>query len=103
MINQDPAAYQVLPVKYLVLVLASRRQEKSIPLIDLGVKMVALRFGATVDSIMFGGGSRLEVSWVIALKTTDKRHTQFRGEVGVFAVGFLTASPTRITEQVDVR
>src|SRR5207249_7964439 len=37
-----------------------------------------------------------------ALEPADERHGQPPGEVGVFAVGLLAASPARVAEQVDV-
>ena len=38
----------------------------------------------------------------IALQTSDDGESHLRSEVGVFAVGLLTASPAGVTEDVDV-
>src|SRR5436305_13434524 len=47
--------------------------------------------------------NRAVEGWVIALDAPDELRRENSGEERIFAVGLLTASPTRIAEDVDVR
>jgi len=67
------------------------------------VEAMAECFGPTVNGIVFRSGNGLEVMRVLALKSGDKSDAESSGEEGIFAVGFLAASPARITKDVDVR
>src|SRR5579871_773263 len=40
---------------------------------------------------------------IVALKSLNECDSHARGEIGVFAVGFLAASPARIAKDIDVR
>ena len=64
--------------------------------------MMPVRFRAAVNRIVFWRGNHFEVYRVIALQTFNKRHAHASGEIGVFAVSFLTTAPARITEDVDI-
>src|SRR5438309_4320544 len=47
--------------------------------------------------------NRAVEGWVIALDAPDELRRENSGEERIFAVGLLPASPTRISEDVDVR
>src|ERR1700678_3040460 len=44
-----------------------------------------------------------EVAWVITLQPTHEIASQRRSEERIFAIGFLSATPARIAEDVDIR
>src|SRR5947207_5472215 len=67
-----------------------------------GVELVAQRLGTRVDGEVLHGRDSLEIPGIVALEPADERHGEPPGEVGVFAVGLLAASPPRVAEQVDV-
>ena len=67
----------------------------------LCVKLVAQLFRAGMDGEVLGTGGCLQV-FAVALQATDEGHTQPGGQVRVFAVGFLSTSPARVTEDVDI-
>ena len=69
----------------------------------LGIEGMAVPFGTGVDGKMFCAGMELVIFGVAwALKSTHHGKTHLRGEVRILAIGFLTAPPTGITENVDV-
>src|SRR5262249_59389091 len=43
-----------------------------------------------------------EVFWVATLKTFYELNTHSRGQIRIFAIGLLTSSPSRISEDVDI-
>jgi len=74
-----------------------------VALADDGVEAVTLGLRAAVDSEMFHGGNRLQILRIIALQPMDELHRQPAGEQWIFAVRLLSAPPTRIAKEVDVR
>ena len=52
-------------------------------------------FGASVQFIVLGVGR--------SLQSSNDLQSQYRGEIRVFSVGLLSASPARVSENVDVR
>ena len=66
------------------------------------IETVAQRFGSGVDGVVLGRGDRFQIVWVVALQASDKGNAEAAGEEGIFAVGFLAASPARIAKDVDV-
>ena len=63
---------------------------------------MAQRLRATVHGIVLGAGMGLEVVVVIALHAQHGLHAQYGVQIGVFAAGLLTASPSGVTEDVDI-
>ena len=69
-----------------------------------GVKFMAHGLRTGVDGIVLGAGRSLIVAvFVFFLYGIDKLEAELGGEIRIFAVGFLAAAPTGITENVDVR
>ena len=64
---------------------------------------VAQRLRTAVYSIVLGTGMGLEVLIVIALHTQNSLNAQDGIHIGVFTAGLLTTSPTRVTEDIDIR
>ena len=52
--------------------------------------------------IVFGSSHCFQVFGIIALESFNELNCHTAGEEGVLAIGFLPASPARITEDVDV-
>src|SRR4051812_13686571 len=69
---------------------------------DIDVGVMAREFGSAMYGIMLGRGDRLEVLGVVALKSGHEGKAETRGEIRIFAVSFLAASPARIAEDIDV-
>ena len=70
---------------------------------EVGIIHVTVPFRTRVNSKVLGtsvGLIVLRISW--SLQATHYCQTHRTSEVGVFAVGLLTTSPTWITEDVDV-
>src|SRR5271169_109252 len=63
---------------------------------------MAERFGTAVNSVMFGSGDSFEIVRIVALEACDEGDAEAAGEEGIFAVGFLAASPAGIAKDVDV-
>ena len=63
---------------------------------------VARRFRAAVYGKVLGRGDGAVIARVVTLQSGNKSHPQARGKKGVFAIGFLAASPARIAKDVDV-
>src|SRR5947199_5946229 len=53
--------------------------------------------------VMLRRGDDFEVARVVALQALDESDAHARRQVRVFAVSLLPASPSRVTEDVDVR
>ncbi len=68
----------------------------------LNIRRVACGFRAAVHGEVLRRCDGLQVLRVIALQARDERHAHARGEIRVFAVGFLATTPARIAEDVDV-
>ena len=64
---------------------------------------MAIAFGAAVDGEVFWGGDGAEVFGVSALETADELVAEGCGEGGIFAVGFLAASPAWVAEDINIR
>ncbi len=62
---------------------------------------MALGLRSAVDGVMLGTGRCLHVL-AVTLERLDKRNPNPAGQIGVFAVGFLTAPPARIAEDIDI-
>ena len=58
--------------------------------------------GTAVHGKMLGTGHGLQVMRVVALQTVHHGHAHLACQVGVLTVGLLSASPTRVAEDVDV-
>ncbi len=58
---------------------------------------------AAVHGIVLGCSNRAVVLRVVALHTGDVGNAHAAGEEGIFAVGFLSAAPARVTEDVQIR
>src|SRR5580704_18147568 len=69
----------------------------------LYVETVPVRFGAAMHCEMLWCGNGLEVVMVGPLQAFDEGNSKATSEIGVFAVGFLSAAPARIAEDIDVR
>ena len=65
------------------------------------VKFMTDGFRTGVDCEMLGTGSGFH-NITVSLDAFYKSNAQFFGEVRVFAVGFMSASPSGITENIDV-
>ncbi len=64
---------------------------------------VTQRFGPAVYGIVLGTSMSLEVTVVVALHSKHGLHSQYCVQVGVLSAGFLSSSPTRVAEYVDIR
>src|SRR5579862_5850133 len=65
--------------------------------------IVPCRFRAAVHGEMFRGRNYAIVFGIVTLHACYEGHAHARREIGVFAVGLLTAAPTWITKDVDIR
>ena len=68
-----------------------------------GVEMVAVRLGAAVDREVLGGGDDAVVPGIVALQALHEGDAQAGRQMGILAVGLLSAPPARVAEDVDVR
>ena len=66
------------------------------------IERVAVSLRATVHGKVLGACYSLEIVRVVAFQTTNHRHTHLSCQVRVFSIGLLSASPTWVTEDVDV-
>ena len=69
---------------------------------DGNVEAVAKRFGAAVDGVVLGSGDDFEIFRIVALEAGDEGYAEAGGEEGIFAVGFLAASPAGIAENIYI-
>jgi len=69
---------------------------------DGNVEAVAQGFRAAVNRVVLWSGDGLQVVWVVSLEARDEGDAEAAGEEGIFAVGFLAASPAGIAKDVDV-
>src|SRR6266542_4382744 len=70
---------------------------------DRGIEPVPLRLGSGVYGVMLGRRDNFQVLWIVALQSLDEFDSEPAREVRIFAVGFLSAAPTRVAKDVDVR
>ena len=63
---------------------------------------MAVGFRPAVHGEMLGGGVELAVLRVVALQAAHEAHAHARGQERILAVGFLSAPPARIAEDIDV-
>ena len=68
-----------------------------------GVKHVPIRLWTAMHGVVLGCRDDLQVMGIVPLHARNERDAHAAGEIGIFSVGFLAASPTRIPEDVDVR
>lgn len=68
----------------------------------VGVKFVALSLRTGVHGKMLGAGGCFEI-FTVALQSLDEGDAETGGQIGVLAVRFVTAAPSRITEDIYVR
>ena len=63
---------------------------------DVGIDVEAAPsgLGAAVNGKMFGAGHLLEVVGIVALNAFDEVDPHAPGEIGIFAIGFLAATPS---------
>ena len=66
------------------------------------IKTVTVSLQAAVNGIVLGAGMSLVVLWVISLHTFNQSCTHLTGKIRILTAGLLAASPSRITENVDV-
>ena len=59
-------------------------------------------FRPAVNSKMLGSSHKFEIFWIITLQPFDKRNSHSGSEKRIFTVGFHTASPARITKNIDI-
>jgi len=52
--------------------------------------------------IMLGRGDSLKIFRIVALQARNESHAHSGGKKGIFTVGFLSSSPARIAEYVDI-
>ena len=69
--------------------------------IGFRIEAVAQCLGATVDRQMLGTGSGLH-DFAFALEATDIGLAQPCGQVRIFAIGFMAATPAGIAENIDI-
>ncbi len=69
---------------------------------DRNIEAVAKRFGTTVNGVMLGSGNGFEIVRIVALQAGDEGYAEASREERIFTVGFLAASPARITEDIYV-
>src|SRR6266700_7148583 len=69
---------------------------------DLHIGGVAGGLRAAVHSEMLGRRNHAVIFRIVSLHSRNKRHAHLCCEEWIFAVGFLAASPTRVTKNVDV-
>jgi len=67
------------------------------------VEGVPLGFRPRVHREMFGASRRFEVPRIVALQTAHERRAEHTREHRVLAPRFLSASPARVAEDIDVR
>src|SRR6267378_2470696 len=60
-------------------------------------------FGTTVNRKMFGRRDRFQIVRVVALQAGNEGHADAAGEVGIFTIGFLAASPARVAKNINIR
>jgi len=70
---------------------------------DIDVGTMARRLRAGVDGVVFERGDHAEELWIIALHADHKGHAHAAGQVRVLTLGFLSSSPARIAEDIDIR
>src|SRR5215472_4994589 len=63
---------------------------------------MAQGFLAAVNGKMLRSGNDFQVFRIVALQAGDESNTDAAGEKGIFAVGFLAASPAWVSKDVDV-
>src|SRR5438876_2517652 len=83
----------------------AERRKISIKLVvfaDLYIGGVAGGFRAAVNSKMLGRRNHAVIFRIVSLHSRNKRHAHLCCEEWIFAVGFLAASPTRVTKNIDV-
>ena len=68
-----------------------------------GVECMAIGLWSAMDSEVLRSRHNFEISRIRALQATDEGGPNLSGEEGIFSVGLLTAAPSRITNDVDVR
>jgi len=61
-----------------------------------------LGFRSAVHGVVLGRGDGFQVAGIIPLHAPHEGHAHAAGEIWVFAVGFLAASPPGVAEDVDV-
>ena len=66
------------------------------------IEGMAQTLGTAVHGKVLGAGHSLQVMRVVALQAAHHGHAHLACQIGVLAVGFLSASPTRVAEDVDV-
>ncbi|MNV13338.1 hypothetical protein D3C71_1039740 [compost metagenome] len=66
------------------------------------IEVMAVGFRAAVYGQVLGSGVQLAVDGIVTLQTVHEGNTHASGEVRILAVGFLTAAPARVAEDVDV-
>ena len=59
-------------------------------------------FWTAVDGIVLGRRDRFQVARVVALQAGNECYADAAGEVGIFAIGFLAASPARVAKDIDI-
>ena len=68
-----------------------------------GIEDVPFRLRAAVHGVVLRRGDNFQILRVFPLHSSDERDSHAPGQIGIFSVGFLAASPTGIPEDIDVR
>src|SRR5437870_294709 len=83
----------------------AERREVSVKLVvftDLHIGGVTGGFWAAVHSKMLGRRNHAVIFRIVSLHSRNKCHAHLCCEEWIFAVGFLAASPARVTKNIDV-
>src|SRR6185369_11969421 len=83
---------------------AKRRQIgfSQIAFINGGVKSMSFGFGPAMHRIVFRGGDNLKVARIVTLQALHELNPKTPGEIWIFAVSLLSASPARVAKDIDV-
>ncbi len=68
----------------------------------MNVEVMTIRLGSAVDREVLRGGVDLAILRIVTLQALHEGDAHSRSEPGIFAVGFLSATPARIAEDIDV-
>ena len=63
---------------------------------------MALRFRPGVNGVVLRSRDDFQILRIVTLQSFDECDTEPAGEVRIFAVGFLSASPARVAKDIDV-
>ena len=73
-----------------------------ITLAGMHIKVMPTGFRPAMHRVVLGGGDHFEILGIITLHGFDELDAHAAGQIGIFAIGFLTTAPTWIAEDVDI-